>query len=487
MKSVSLFIRDHKEQSAAVLFALLMAVGYVVYMFRLYGHEVFYLASFMGDIQFVGRYLAGNASAADFFRPFGEHGLLGYRLITLINVELFKYTSLFEFWINIANVLIVLAMFLIWCLPYLKSGSPWQALTLILLIIILLNPMQGSSISMETQVRLGILFFLFMLPVADRVLRNSYGPWDLVVFGTTSVLAINVFGTAYSVAGSFAILLVAFVFALKKSQFKQLGIILAVFTVCWSLYVVSYGLLDVSLTDDALSDTTRPQIKLSAWLLAPYALAQFFGSALLGYAPIADGYVPSALYGIAGVIMFLISLWALGTTLKTQKQAHIAIPAMCLLYTFFVGCLVLVGRLELLGVQVLTNNWYHVHTKVGTAATFWLLMILLACPVISRQQKMIARVSVALIALTLLCGLFHEARRSPHVRAYWSNLATAMLMNPNDIDELSTKHTALLATPKETKQGLMILREHRLSAFSKTEANTGAAVESIGPKSPVAP
>ena len=134
---------------------------YTLYANLVYGFEVQWQAS-MRDILFVEKYLSGNLSISDFFKPFGEHGMLGYNMLLIINAIIFSYTSLFDLWLNVVNVFIVSFVFLYFC--FFKNGNYnlFTNISGVFMFLILFNPMQGSSLSMESQVRLGFLFFVIL-------------------------------------------------------------------------------------------------------------------------------------------------------------------------------------------------------------------------------------------------------------------------------------------------------------------------------------
>ena len=452
------------------------SLGYILYVSLVYSVEVLFLASFSGDVQLVGKFLDGSMIPKDLLRKFGEHGMLGYDILLLVNTYFFQYSSRFDLVLNCLNVIICAGFTIALIYKNTTCKSVYYYVGILLVSVVMFSTMQGSSATMETQVRLGLMFFLFSSYFVSEIFVNKTKKNTLFYGILLIILSINVFGTLYNFAAIPMVFLIAIILTVKERKFniKYFLIILAyIFSAV--LYCYMYKLFDnVDIRSGSILTGTL------FWLNHPMelmkAILAWNGSTVLGYSVIADKIIPDWLYLSIGATITTIYLTSIILFIKVKMYKKTMLPMLLIGYSFAIIFLILVGRYTYADWMWGTSFWYHVHTKLGLAASIWIYIF--ACSsekplnstisTIDRRNYYITLAWISFIMITagLSLGIISDLRRAPNVRNWYENIASYMSVDESEMPVDKDGNTPLLADRVTTRACLQILKKYHLSLFS---------------------
>ncbi len=394
------------------------------------------------------------------------HGLLGYNLLFLLNTVCFKMTTFFDVYLNDVMVLIIgiVSVFQLRKLSAKKDYSYLIALFLVCLTAF--SSIQLSSGAMETQVRLGILFFVLASLYIDKILINNYSKKDLIWAVILIFLSINLFGTAYSFAAVPVIFLVCLIAFIKnrKIDIARLSVIIS-YLFATILYFIQYFYLvdgfnrgkNGSLLMCLVEIITHP-------FEAIRAICGYNASGLIGSAGFLDGKVSSRFYFALGAVVTAIMIFAVIKFIQLKIYKKTFIPVLFMGYSFFVPLLVMLDRD--ISLEWVINEWYVVHTKLGIIGTIMILCYVFQCTNVKSLNKVITIGSLAVIFVFALYGNILHVKRAQHVRAYYE--AKQPYLFAQSIEELPVDGnglTPLLATPEDTMKAIALMKKYRLSVY----------------------
>lgn len=404
-------------------------------------------------------YFEGDLELYDLFSTYGEHGMLANNIIFLINIALFHGTTMFDVVINDINVIVCASILMSYTLKTLKKRNN-IVVFLIMEGIFLFSSTQASSGAMETQVRLGLLFFLIAMLAVDRELRNKEIKVKGLVLGTVLILlSINVFGTLYSFAGVpliWGICLFYFIKREKSVNHRKNALISGLYFLTIPLYLVEYrllwnGTLSQMGTENGTSFNLVEIIKcLFAWC----------ANGVLGWAYHESLDYKSITFLVVGAIVFLIVLLSVMLFMKARMYEKTWLPLMCITYSFGVFVMIIIGRAP--GWDWMANEWYNVHIKIALASSVWIYGY-----VFQISQKRIVWIILPMILFGCsVVGNVYEIKRAPYVRQYYEEKQKYLFVEDKlDMPVDINGQTPLLHSLDKTMDSLDILRKYNLSVF----------------------
>ena len=396
----------------------------------------------------------------------GTHGLLGYNLLFLLNTVCFKMTTFFDVYLNDLIVLII-GIVSVCQLRKLSAKKDFSYLiALFLVCFTAFSSIQLSSGTMETQVRLGILFFVLASLYIDKILINDYSKKDLIWAITLIFLSMNVFGTAYSFAGVPVIFLVCIIIFVKnrKLDIARLSVIIS-YVFATILYFIQYFYLvdgfnrgkEGSLLMCLVEIITHP-------LEVIRAICGYNASGLIGSAGFLDGKVSSRFYFALGAVVSAIMIFAVIKFIQLKIYKQTFIPVLFIGYSFFVPLLVMLDRE--ISLEWVINEWYVVNTKLGIIGTIMILFYIFQRSALNSLSKVVTIGSLAVIFVFSLYGNILHVKRAKPVRAYYE--AKQPYLFAQSIEELPVDGnglTPLLATPEDTMKAIGLMKKYRLSVY----------------------
>lgn len=404
-------------------------------------------------------YYSGKLQLKDLFSKFGEHGMLANNIIYLINVLFFHGTSFFDVYLNDLNVIIsggILTFAVIKTLEPRKDIAFWITVESIFMFSLI----QGSSGAMETQVRLGILFFLLAMLAVDRELQeDKCSKWHFIGTVVLIVLSINVFGTLYSFAGVPCVWAIVFFLYLKNKRLTVRNIIISsVYLLTIPTYLIEYGGLGGG--SDKLS--------LNSFLLvfshpieAMKGVFAWYANGILGWAYHESNSYQVNIFLIVGAIVFITTVISVVLFFRFQMYKKTWIPLMCIIYTFGVYTLVYLGRAD--GWDWFSNEWYTVHIKISLAATIWIYAYIRNN---STFWKIMAWAVAVFFLATGIIGNIYTIKRAPAVHNYFAEKQKYLYVDNADempVDEMGL--TPLVHSLDATMYSIDIMKKYNLSVY----------------------
>jgi hypothetical protein len=398
-------------------------------------------------------------------------------LLLLANVKFFHLNVFFDIYLN---ALIVTGVGLVVGWGYhrteTREAGRWAVPLLFLPVAFaLFSVTQQSSGAMETQVRLGTIFYFWAAFWIDRNLLSAATPPKLgaMVSGVIFIaLAVLVFGTLYSFAGFPALVLLCIYAALIRPHVRTYAIVMGVTLVAAvPAYIGFYDLHLEAPAGTAMGLAERV-------VLAVRFMATYLGSATLGRTLWEDRVVSSEalMLGnglfVAGAYVF--SLWIFW---RTRMQRVTWLPVLLIAYTVGVGALVLIGRGATFGWTWGTSYWYAVHVKFALAGCLWIYAHALLQQAKERRLaqssrsigRAEARACAAMIIVFVACvalSNYLDWRRAPHVRRYFEAMVPYGLGSLDEMPVDAAGQTPFKASLSETIHSLRVFREHGLTFYA---------------------
>lgn len=428
--------------------------------------------SWFGHFQLIERLFNGTLSFKDLLRVrSGACGLLGYNILFLLNTICFKLTTFFDVYLNDLIVLIIGII----CVCQLRKISIKQNFSYIIATILVcttaFSAIQLSSGAMETQVRLGILFFVIVSVYVDKILVDNYGKKDLFYAIILIFFSINIFGTAYSFAGIPVIFLICLITFIKNKKINMSRFfIVLTYALSGIIYFLQYFVIiqgpwrlkEGSFFDSLLNIISKP-------FEVVRAICGYNASGLIGSAGYLDGKVPIGYYDVLGAIVTCIMIYALVMFVKLKLYKNTFLPVMFMGYSFFVPLLVMLDRE--VSVQWVINEWYVVNTKLGIIGTIMILFYVYQSSISKNIFKFFSCAALIMIFVFSIYGNTLHVARAVNVKAYYE--AKQPYLFAQSIEELPVDAnglTPLIATPKETMDAINIMKKYKLCVYRYYDA-----------------
>lgn len=412
-------------------------------------------------------FYTGNLKITDMFSRYGEHGMLATNVLWLINVVMFRGSTLFDVWLNIANVIFVGVIITSCTYHSFEKRGKYDFCWVVAEAIFLFCCMQGSSGGMETQVRLGMLFSVItMVYISDEIQEERIT--DKSHFGFTvflMILSVNVFGTLYTFAGVPLVWIILIVKMMTNRRIvkKYISIIVIYFGTI-ILYIFEYHLFDILGSGD--SKTASMMENFIHMLAHPIetikCIFSWCANGVFGWAVHESKIFTSALWLIVGAIVFTLIIVGVILFFKCKLYYKTWVPLMLIVYSFGVLVMVYLGRAG--GWDWFANEWYNVHIKIALVGTIWVY----AYATTKYSRFLLFGVgSTVIICLFGCVGNYFGIMRAPALHNYYFEKQKYLYVdNANDmpVDEISG-NTPLLHSLDKTMEGIEILRKYNLSVY----------------------
>lgn len=398
-------------------------------------------------------FFSGNLEVKDLFSKFGEHGMLANNIIYLINVRFFHGSTLIDVYINDFNVIVTGCIFA-YCTAKTIENNITKCLCILTEAIFLFGCMQGSSGAMETQVRLGVLFFVVVMIFVDKELREEkVCIAHLMITIGIIFLSINVFGTLYSFAGVPLVwFIVCFGILKNKKNLKKNIAIAVTYITTIPLYIAEYQLI-ISKNEE---DTISLLVKVKNLILGFFS---WCANGCLGYAVYEISN--SKIWLWLGFTISLIIIISIVLFFYCKMYQKTWIPLMGIMYSFGVYVMVFIGRSEAWG--WFANEWYTVHIKMMAASSIWIYIYAFS---LHKCKRWITIGGVMVLCLAGITGNAYTLKRAPFVKAWYEEKQKYLFVqDADDMPVDSAGDTPLLASMEETMDSISILKKYNLSVY----------------------
>lgn len=431
------------------------------------------------QIPAIEKFLNGTLVLHDLVNNFGEHGMLGYNLIILVNVAIFKLNTFFDAYLILT--LIVLSTIILY-LAFRKSiinlncnDLKFNSLILFVISFLMFSVSQQIGGGMDTQVRLGIFTFMWTTYLIDILFFEYKTNYFIALTIIMIFISLDIFGTAYSFAWIPSLLFIGFInyFVMRrKINFKIFLLILVSLFSATSIYFNMYLLKGVGNTNHIGIFSGIISALFHPLTSVKFVLA-FLSSSTLGRTIWEDHYIINPNWIILnGTTVLIIYLYTLKHYISSKMWKITYFPVFLMTYTFGVIILVLLGREVNLGWDGGTNYWYAVHVKFGLVGVVWVLYYRIQTLSDNRKirefyKNRTVAISCLLILYIVFAQLFSNAvdwRRAPHVKKYFEVMVPYAL-SPESMPVDSGGYTPLIADIEGTLNGIRVLEKYRLNVY----------------------
>ena len=438
---------------------LLFSIAYILFCNYLMS-ELPHLTWF-DQFPLIDSYYNKTLSMSQLMTTYGEHGMFGYNILFLINVIIFKMTTFFDVYLNDINVMLIGIISIYFVRKSYKQPKKLAyKLSIITITIFAFGCIQISSGAMETQVRLGILFFVITAVMIDKILNNDISTKYLIGTICLILLSINIFGTLYSFAGIPFIFLIILIKSIKNKRVNKQHLILCItYIISLALYFIQYSLVGKGTVE---SEGIMGGIIgiLHNPINSIESLFAYNASSMLGFATYIDGVISNRMYLLIGMGGTVIYGYAVYRFLKCKMYEKTYLPVLYIGYSFIVLVLIMVGRFN--EWEWYVNQWYTVHTKLGAIGVVWILLFDFG--INNARIKKVSICGIIFLLIGVVFGNLVELRRVPYERAYYLNKQPYLFVET--IDQLPVDEnglTPLLHTPEITMSAINTMKEYGLS------------------------
>lgn len=440
---------------------LLFALTYITYCSLTYVELPY--STWFDQMPLADLYYTGKMRVHDLFSRYYEHGMLANNIIYLINIILFHGITLFDIYLNSLNVIIagwVLAYSTMKIMDSRKDIIFW----LIAEFIFMFSLFQGSAGGMDTQVRMGLLFFILTMVMVDRELCQDNCS-RLHFFSTICmiVLSINVFGTLYSFAGVPCVWIIVLYKRVAIGKVKRRHIIISlVYLLTIPVYLIEYGGLGGTPGNLGVGRSLSNFYPIEIIK----GLAAWYANGVLGWSFHESHVYREAMFLAVGAMVFVITVVSVVLFVRLEMYKKTWLPLMFIVYPFGVFALVYLGRAT--GWDWFSNEWYTVHLKISAAAVIWIYAY--SYDRIKRFKAGIVGVCILVVAFGII-GNYYTVKRAPAIHNYLVEKQKYLYIdNPSDMPVDETGSTPLLHSLDVTMNSIEIMRKYNLSVYQYWDA-----------------
>lgn len=415
----------------------------------------------------VDKYFGNSLQLKDMFSRYGEHGLFGYNILLLINADMFKLTTFFDVYVNDIVVIVTGIVFAVILGRLVEQKTMTYLSGIIMIIMVQFTTIQKSSGAMETQVRLGVFFFLVASIIVDRIFyENELRLRKLISAMILIVLSINVFGTFYSFAGLPMICIICAIIFWKNKKRRDIVAIILTYVVATLVYILEYGILEGSGAVDAkdslynvLNIFVHPIVTMKS--LFVYNATGIFGSAIF-----LDGKYSSDIYLILGGVCTLLIVYSIYLFFKSRMYQKTFLPIIFIAYSLGVFIFVLIGRANL-DWEWYMNEWYIIHSKIEYIGVIYIFIYSIHnMKMHINFHKMIINIGSIFLVGVLLAANYFEIMRAPSIAKYYENMQPYLFVESSEeLPVNSNGGTPLLENVEKTYNAITVLRKYGLSVY----------------------
>lgn len=430
-------------------------------------------------VPLVGRFMSGNLAMSEFFQPAGEHILLGYKALFLLNARYLDLDMRLDPVMFVLSFLLLSSLIYLECSKILKNEKLWLlGIFFIPLALISFSLTAPPLMFMSTQFTWGasiaLLTAWFLQNEFDRSSITPRVAWPLVGTLVSLVVYYLVFSGSYFPGMIFGIagMIILRLIVEKRQPDWRIGSVILVGAICsfWYVYIVFFVQVwggEASLTHRLDHFATAPADTILTYFAG-------IGASLVDQHSL-ENKISVLLY--LGGAMVLIAGFAIWLYLKTRMYRLTYLPIFCLSYSLGIISAVRLGRNQQGDWGWIANNWYSFHLRLFCLGVVWILLFAIISHLRSRSVKTKdsrvptrwqASIAMASLAFIFSCHAFAnycQLHRGPSVRG-WVDAKRAALLFPEFTDQ-----SLLLWGPTEVASARSILQKYRLSSFSVHSLN----------------
>lgn len=442
--------------------------------------NVLYLDGLM-QVPNIEKYYNGTLNISDISHQWGEHRLIGYSLIFLLNAIFFGLNTRLE------QFLFVLCYFLIGLVLYIKykeflknvfkrNFKKWMEISYVPILFLIFGLTHPPGMLMTTQFVIGTLFFILLIGFFDRICLDSKKWADLIWFVTLFSVYLIFFSGA-NFLGALLGFIVCFLFKIlfsnkKKPSFSCLiSIVLVLFLVIVYLSLNKFDQDGVGLLQKIILFTSyfkESFLSLLAGISATTLDIHTFQEVLGGR----DVFVL-----INGSILFLTGIYSIYKYIFLKMYKLTYLPLLLMFYS--VG-LILSTRLGRLNGGWLwpMNEWYAFHLYFYLIGILWILFYDVLRKYIQSPIKRFRfifgenRWSLTVFVFTIvwifsfqIFSNLAQWRRGPYIKQ-WLEPKKVALLYPTD-ENLED----LLWTKEDSLKAIDILKKYKLNVFKENNSS----------------
>lgn len=466
------FIKDYFGLICSFIVLLLFGI---IYINRSY-LDVPYLDGLM-PIPIIDKYFQGRLSFVDINMSWGEHRLIGYSLIYLINTVVFGLNMRLEpFIFLLSDLLIGFILYFIYK-KFLKNVlknnfQKWMEISFLPILFLIFSLVHPPGMLMTTQFVIGTLFFVICTVFLDKIFLESKRKKDLINFLVFMLIYISIFSGA-NFLGAILGFIICFLFKINFSDKKKPNFFCLISILSSIFFVLAYLFLN-KINQDGVGLINKIYIFI-------FRFKESFLSLLAGLSGTTlDIHTFEELLGnedifvlINGSILFFIGIYSIYKYILLKIYKVTYIPLLLIFYSVGQILSTRLGRLDG-GWMWPMNDWYSFHLYFYLIGILWILFYDIFVKYIKLSKKtlrflflkhkwtfVIFVFSMFWIFSFQMISNVTQWHRGPNVRAWLENKRMA-LINPTD-DNLES----LLWTKKESIEAIDIMKRYKLSIFRK--------------------
>jgi hypothetical protein len=458
----------------------------VLYIQRAYVNVMF--ADGILPAPMIGTFLAGHGTFGDLFgQPFGEHLLLGYRTMQLVNAEIFALDLRFD------PVMFVVAFALTAAIIYAEFSKAFTGLRTQLLVPLFL-PLGFLCFSlvapplsfMTAQFVWGSMLALLVASLLQRDWDNAPAGlrgrpiWPLVCAQVLLPVYFFVFSGAYFPGLLLGLMaMYAFRLLMKRAKWREprtLAVLLTSLACAagYLLVLTSFGFSTQSADSGGLANFfTDPANTLLSYVAG-------VGGSVIDQHTL-ERFSPTVLLAVGG-FMTATGVVAVWLFIRTKMYLKTYLPIYCIFYTLGIITAVRVGRGSLGDWTWVINEWYSFHLRFFALGVAWIVLYALVQAVQRIRWREVRLMSLgswpivfaplALVAFgTIQLGAnVAQWHRAPSVQQWFEQKRLALLY-PQLFDAPAD---ILLASPPDIAAARAVYQQYRLSSFSSPGVLPGA-------------
>ena len=430
-------------------------------------------------VPFLGKYFTGKLSFHDIARPFGEHRLIGYHIIFLLN------TILFHLNMKIEPLLCLLSYFFVGVLLYFpykqffndssdQAGSSrnlWIQISYISILFSIFSLAHPPMILMATQFTIGTAVFVLAALFFDQLCLGNVRWSAWAAYLICMAVYLSVFSGAYFGGALFSLLsclVFKTIFSEKREENFPLLAAMALTLIMMAGYLLLTRTAGGGLAPKIELFVSRPWEtfeSLLAGLSASTLDIHTFTERLRGSKEVVL---------INGGFLFLLGIYALArfVVLKMYKISYL--PILLMMYTVGAILTIRLGRLNGGWGQPLAE-WYSFHMSYYLIGVLWIIYydlfqrmnVSLTEPQWNKKWGGSAA-ALSVLALLIVFSVqgyadVRQWKRIPYNHAWYEAKRQALLFP--DKHALDTLDLSSFSTEDELLKDITILKEHRLSCF----------------------
>ena len=447
-------------------------IFYISYIIYIYWNIPFFDTMF-DFLWLPEKFHEGTLSLGDFRFHYGEHGMMGYSLLYLLNTLFFNLSMRFEI---LLNTILVILNGIVACIIYCKTLEKRNFLFYIgfaLIVLVMFSPTQGFHSGMSIQIRLGITLAFITLFYSEKIYQSEKSSISsYILLYVLLVLSYIVFGTFYTFSWIAAII---FIYTsrmiyekVKKVQNRNDAyyIEIAIMFICVVVYFLFYR-------PSIGNQLSKNNENVFVFILNLFKfITVSMGSATLPWDAVADGHLSKNILLLNSLFITIITFIALLLYCITKMWKKTLVPPIMILYSVFTFIQIYLGRADS-NIFHSYNSWYNVHTKYMLTAVIWIYFYTVVdsnrIDIKSNILKpiIVQGISGFLIAIAItlfFIGFIIFSNRVPYLKA-WYDRKIPYLIGEYALTSDENGSTELLVPYDKAMQGIEILRKYKLNVF----------------------